>query len=391
MEGLGACYPPYPALPPSQAYTTVTGLSSSFLSDPIQGIGEDWTLYESPLPPVRELSKSARAFLSDITIVKSASPGHECHGVLPAWVEDPAYTHVTDVTTHNSSQDRLPTSAFLYQGHQYTPADTTSNLSAPPILTAPPSTSTVVRYEEGASRNQPIKSSKTRNRRTTAPSRSSGQPTGACETPKQSYSCPTCGKEYAQTQGVMRHYRTQHRPSACLFSDCDFKWGRPEHYRSHLTRRHGLEDAIVDGILGKPAGSRSRTTIIGRDLPQNVSPAIKHDQRRQAKPRWRPLAPPFTSATKIAHVPSAFSSTEDHAQPPNDVIAASPPDGSTPADRPSGRVTALIPTLTPSDGRHYGIPVLSDHMSELSRSIHPYPVSAAGRAEIRTNAFTSYY
>jgi hypothetical protein len=60
---------------------------------------------------------------------------------------------------------------------------------------------------------------------------------------------------------------------------CDFKWGRPEHYRNHLTKRHELDVAVVDEILGKPAGSRRRTTVIGRDLPQNVSPpAIKHDR-----------------------------------------------------------------------------------------------------------------
>jgi len=206
------------------------------------------------------------------------------------------------VTAHNSSQGR---SASLYQGHRYTPADTTSNLSAPSILTGFPSTSTAVQYKEGASRNQPIQSSKTRYRRTTAPSRSSGRPIGACEMPKRSYSCTICGEEYAQSQGVMRHYRTEHSPSACLFSDCDFTWGRPEHYRSHLAKRHGLEDTIVDGILGKPAGSRRKTTIIGRDLPQN--------RWRQAKPLWRPLAPPLPSATTMPHVPSEFSSTEDHA------------------------------------------------------------------------------
>jgi hypothetical protein len=117
---------------------------------------------------------------------------------------------------------------------------------------------------------------------------------------------------------------------------------------------HELEVAVVDEILGKPAGSRRRTKIIGRDLLQNVSPpVIKHDRpTRSLKPRQR----------RLIHVPSAFLSTEALARPLNDVVDHAPmlsptrPCGSALADRSSSRVTALIPTLTPPDGRQYGQP-----------------------------------
>jgi hypothetical protein len=255
--------------------------------------------------------------LSDLTIMKSTLPGHE--GVPHAWIGDPAYAKVAEVgTTHNSGQHSASTSASLDQRHQYTHADTGPNFLASSTLFRMPFTSTVGQYEEGTSRNQPIQPPKTTKKRATASSRSSGRPTGAREAPRQSYyACAICGEEYTQMQGFMRHYRTKHHPSLCLL--CDFKWGRPEHYRNHLTKRHGLEVGVVDGILGKPAGSRRRTTIIGRDLPQNVSPpAIKRDRQTQPKPRQRRLMPPLSSVTKITHVPSAFSSTEALGRPVND-------------------------------------------------------------------------
>ena len=189
-------------------------------------------------------------------------------------------------------------------------------------------------------------------------SRSSERPTGAREAPKQSYACAICGEEYTQMQGFTRHYRTKHHPSSCLF--CDFKWGRPEHYRYHLTKRHDLDVAVVDEILGKPASSRRRTTVIGRDLPQNVSPpAIKHDRPTQPKPRQRRLMSPLSSATKVTHVTSPVSSTEALARPvrerrgsrPRSKVSSTRPGRSALAERSSSRVTALFSTLTPPDGR----------------------------------------
>jgi len=303
--------------------------------------------YGRPLLPVRKLTQSARTPLSDLTVVKSTLPGHE--GVPHAWIGDSAYAKVAEVdTTHNSSQHSVTTSTSLDQSHLYKHvADTGPNFSASSTLLIMPSTSTVGQHEEGKSRNQPIQSPQTTKKRATASSRSSGRPTGAHKAPKQSYTCTICGEEYAQMQGFTRHYRTKHHPSSCLL--CDFKWGRPEHYRNHLTKRHGLDVGVVDGILGKPAGSRRRSTIIGRDLPQNVSPpAIKHDRQTQPKPRQRRLMPPLSSVTKITHVPSAFLSTEALDRPANDVVNHAP------GYHQRARADPSLPTARPpSDGTYH--------------------------------------
>ena len=301
--------------------------------------------YEHPFLPVREVPQSARTPLSDLMIVKSTSPGYE--GVPHAWIGDSAYAKVAEVDAiPNSRQPSVSKRVSLDQGHLYTHADT-GPYSASPFLGIP-STSTVGQYE-GTSRNLPIQSPRTTKKRATASSRSSGRPTGACKVPEKSYSCEICGEEYAQTQGVRRHIRTEHHPSSCLF--CDFKWGRPDHYRNHLTKWHELEAAVVDEILGKPAGSRRRTSIIGRDLPQNVSsPVMKYDRLTQPKPRQRRLMPPLSSVEKVTHVPSTFSSTEALAQPANDVDHAFRLSPTCP------RSPLLQPLVQPREGRHLSYP-----------------------------------
>ena len=209
-----------------QAY--IDGLFSS-LQPAIQGMSEAWTPYDDghPFLPVRELFRSTRIPLSDLMFVKLTLTGHE---VVPhASIGDSAHANIAEVDViHNSGQHSVSTSAPLDQGHLYTHSGTGPNFSPP-----------------------------------------SRRSTGARKAPNKSYSCAICDEEYAQMQGVRRHIRTKHRPSSCLF--CDFKWGRPENYRNHLTKRHDLGVAVVDEILGKPAGSRRSTTIIGRDPPQIVS------------------------------------------------------------------------------------------------------------------------
>ena len=214
---------------------------------------------------------------------------------------------------HSSGQHSVSTNASRDQRDLYTHADTGPDFSTSPIALGVPSTYTVRQYEGGTSRNQPIQSPQTTKTRNTALSRSSGRPTGARErreAPKPSYACPICGGEYAQKQGAMRHYRTIHHPSSCSILFCDYKWGRPDHYRDHLTKWHRLEVAVVDKILRKPAGSRRRTTIIGRDLPQNVPlPVIKRNRQAWPNPRKRRLMSPLSLVTKVDQIPSAFSPT----------------------------------------------------------------------------------
>jgi hypothetical protein len=116
---------------------------------------------------------------------------------------------------------------------------------------------------------------------------------------KRPYSCDICGKRYSQLQGLSRHHQAEHNPHSCLY--CGFKWSRPYQYRSHLERRH--LDVNPDDVLGKPAGSRRKSTIIGRNLPQHVSPpAIDLGRQIQTEPLQRPLMPPLPAMAKVTHV-----------------------------------------------------------------------------------------
>ena len=110
-------------------------------------------------------------------------------------------------------------------------------------------------------------------------------------TAERRYFC-SCGKGYSQPQGVLRHRRAAHNePYSCFSLPCRFKWTRPCEYRVHLRKRHPKVNS--DKVLGKPAGDRCRSTIIGRDLVPS-----------QAKPRQRLMTPPLPTLAKVTHVPS---------------------------------------------------------------------------------------
>lgn len=132
--------------------------------------------------------------------------------------------------------------------------------------------------------------------------------------PKLSYSCDACGEQYSQPQGVSRHRQRAHNPHSCLC--CEFKWSRPYQYRDHLEKHHPYVDR--DYVLGKPEGSRRRSTIIGRDLPHHIPvPAIEPDRRRRTETQQRQLAPPLSTQTKVTHVSSPAMSPVTYDPQPN--------------------------------------------------------------------------
>ena len=124
------------------------------------------------------------------------------------------------------------------------------------------------------------------------------------EAPERPYSCDDCGKRYSQRQGVSRHRQKAHNnPHSCCVLPCKFKWYRPDLYRAHLEKRHS--DVNPDEVLGKRAGSRRRSMIIGRDLFQQfIPPAIEPGRRSRAEPRQRPMTPPLPALANVTHVPS---------------------------------------------------------------------------------------
>ena len=126
-------------------------------------------------------------------------------------------------------------------------------------------------------------------------------PAGWREASERPYSCDICSKRYSQRQGVSRHRRKAHNnPHPCCVLHCEFKWTRPDLYRAHLKNRHS--DVNPDKVLGKPAGSRRRSTIIGRDLPQGFP--RPPDRRSQAELRQHPMTSPLPPVAEVTHVPT---------------------------------------------------------------------------------------
>ena len=218
-------------------------------------------------------------------------------GVPPASKKDPRFTELADIdASYLSHKDGASIGVPSDQSHRSIPVDTRPNVSVSSTLT---------------------KISK--RKRTTVSLQPVGQPSGTREAPEHLYSCDTCGEKYTQRQGVLRHRRKAHNnPHSCLY--CDFKWNRPDQYRTHLERCH--PDVDRDYILGKPAGSRRRSRIIGRDLPHHSSPpVIEPDRQFQAEPWQCPMAPSLPVAAKVTHVSSpaissvACDSLPEYAEP----------------------------------------------------------------------------
>ena len=135
---------------------------------------------------------------------------------------------------------------------------------------------------------------------------------GSSGEPEQQFQCtePGCGKPYAQKQGLMQHYRAQHRTRPkCLY--CNHSWNRPYQYRDHLKNTHELVEDDIDRILGKPAGSRRTSKIVGRDKSQQLRPAIRvdHGRRSPVDARQHPLVPlpAVAKVTSVAVPPTAMS------------------------------------------------------------------------------------
>jgi hypothetical protein len=272
------------------------------------------------------------------------------------------------------------------QSHRYI-VGTTPNRDLP-LASAIPTPSVGQR----ASRNRSHPSNKTRRQRTEESSQSSSRQHNGIQALKRPYACDICGESYKQRQGVRRHYRAKHNPNSCMH--CDAKWSRPYQYRDHLKKHH--HDVDPDLELGKPPGSRRRTTGIGREQAQKRSPpAIQYNRGSQAAPRCPPLTSPLPAATRVTQAPPAYSSTEELAQPINDVVdhtSRLPParvDGCTASNRSSSPWKALIPTLSPLVRGYYGNEVSVDRMFEPSGFIDAYPSFSTGHDDIWTNIFNS--
>jgi len=155
--------------------------------------------------------------------------------------DNPTYNDHGGVdTTSIFHQEGESVNVPLVQGHQYTQSDTTSSNSEFPIPSCVPTT---VQYQEhGELRGllqQLQKPGKGKGPVVSSP-QSSRQPVGTRQARHQAhkpYPCNVCRKKYAQSQGLLRHYREKHHPMLCGHCGA-FEWGRPYLYKEHLQKEH---------------------------------------------------------------------------------------------------------------------------------------------------------
>ncbi|KAH9983858.1 hypothetical protein BJV77DRAFT_241986 [Russula vinacea] len=266
---------------------------------------------------------------------------------------------------HSSSMDG--THPFTYSAnvaHPYTPAGTVFNFPVPPALHGiscmPPP---IRRREEREPRVYSYQSKKTRKKCAEMPSSSRRRPHGR-KAAKRPFSCDTCGKRFAQRQGLNRHDRAKHNPSLCIF--CDVKWSRPYQYRDHLEAHH--PDVDPDTIVGKTAGSRRRAASLARCAPQQqVSPPTTEIGPYPPMPLQPVVVKPPTAAPHamsfMTYIPQPASAQptmtksnpKEHAQAASGrtmLCLRSAPWGGY-AGRPPDLETALNPGRTlPVDGYH---------------------------------------
>lgn len=140
-------------------------------------------------------------------------------------------------------------------------------------------------------------------------------PTGLGETPgRPSYKCTAsgCPVRCTQERVLKRHYQEKHQPrSKCLHLDCSYEWipSRESEYRKHLTKKHMLEDDIIDRTLGRPR--RRRRRVIKNYISPNFSPPpIERDRQSSAEPQQ---SPPLQDADITTNEHEDSSGLEHHA------------------------------------------------------------------------------
>ena len=170
---------------------------------------------------------------------------------------------------------------------------------------------TSVQFQQRASHDQAQKFQKTRNEPTATSLRSGRRPATIHGAPRCRYLCSTCGKEYAQRQGVTRHQREVHKPKLCRHCRA-FKWGRPDLFRKHLKRWHPDIDPDIE-LEVKGNSHRTTTNTVHLRLPREwVSPpALEHSGQDDVESQLRrptlPL-PPVMNCPLVS--PHAFQEVD---------------------------------------------------------------------------------
>ena len=178
----------------------------------------------------------------------------------------------------------MPNDALLDHNNWYTHIHTTSGSSASPTLSAGIiTTSTVTRYRDHrVSGKMPQGPKKSKEGRTAESPRSPLRSNRKRGTFQGRYLC-TCGRDYAQPQGLMRHLRETREACICMYCGA-FAWARPYRFREHIKKKHPGVDPDVALEVATYLKTRCSVTTKTKYLLQCVL--------HSAETRFYPSSPP---------------------------------------------------------------------------------------------------
>jgi hypothetical protein len=223
-------------------------------------------------------SQSTRALLSDVIdwhMLQYMSPKSTLRvseGSYSATVissEDQSHFDLADGdNTRSWYQEYMPINTPLDHNHRYKHAHTTSDSSVSSTLSAGVyTTSTVAQYrDQRASREMPQGSKRSEEGPAAESPRSPLRSNWKRGAPPGRYRC-TCGRDYAQPQGLTRHRRETHEAYMCMYCGA-FAWARPYRFREHVKRKHPGVDPDVALEKATYLNTRRSVTNKTKDLPQ---------------------------------------------------------------------------------------------------------------------------
>jgi hypothetical protein len=192
--------------------------------------------------------------------------------------EDQSHIYFADGDKGRSwYQECIPIDTILDPNHRYTHFHTTpcSLVSSTHSESAGIySTPTVAQHrDQRASREIPQGSKQSEEGPAAESPRSSLRSNWKPEAHSGRYRC-TCGRDYAQPQGLTRHRRETHEACICMYCG-DFAWARPYRFKEHVKSKHpgidpdlALEEATY---LKTQRGVTAKT----KDFPQFAWPSAK--------------------------------------------------------------------------------------------------------------------
>lgn len=174
-------------------------------------------------------------------------------------------------------QEYMPINTPLDHNHRYTHAHTTSDSSVSSTLSAGIYTSSTVAQhrDQRASRHMPQGSKRSEEGPAAESPRTPLRSNWNRGTPPGRYRC-TCGRDYAQLQGLARHRRETHDTYMCTYCGA-YAWARPYRFREHVKRKHpGVDpDVALKKATYLPVKARRRITNKTKNIPQCALPAAE--------------------------------------------------------------------------------------------------------------------